>query len=202
MPRRIAWRVMIPKKTSTRFSQEPEVGVKCRVIRGLLGQPGLDVGVLVGGVVVHHDVQLAARVGLGDLLEEAQELVVAVPRVAGVGDLAGRDLQGGEQGGGAVPLVVVGGLLGQARAASAGSARSGPAPGSGTSRRRTARSPSPAGPGTGRRRRGPWPPARGSVENLNVSRRHGCTPQSRQIRATVALRDPELLCPAAGSTSA
>ena len=52
VPRRIAWRVMIPKKISTMFSQDPEVGVKCMVIRGLLGQPGLDVGVLVGGVVV------------------------------------------------------------------------------------------------------------------------------------------------------
>ena len=35
LPRRMAWRVMIEKKTSTRFSQDPEVGVKCRVIRGL-----------------------------------------------------------------------------------------------------------------------------------------------------------------------
>jgi hypothetical protein len=35
-PRRIAWRVMIPKNTSMRFSHEPEVGVKCRVIRGCL----------------------------------------------------------------------------------------------------------------------------------------------------------------------
>ncbi len=33
-PRLMAWRVMIPKKTSTRFSQEPDVGVKCSVIRG------------------------------------------------------------------------------------------------------------------------------------------------------------------------
>jgi transposase InsO family protein len=28
--RRIAWRVMIPKKISTMFSQQPEVGVKCK----------------------------------------------------------------------------------------------------------------------------------------------------------------------------
>ena len=39
-PRRMAWRVMIPKKTSTRFSQEPEVGVKCSVIRGFLASHG------------------------------------------------------------------------------------------------------------------------------------------------------------------
>jgi hypothetical protein len=28
VPRRIAWRVMIPKNTSTRLSHDPEVGVK------------------------------------------------------------------------------------------------------------------------------------------------------------------------------
>ena len=33
VPRRIACRVMIPKNTSTRFSQDPDVGVKCSVIR-------------------------------------------------------------------------------------------------------------------------------------------------------------------------
>ena len=42
---------------------------------------------------------------------------MAVPGVAGVrGDLPGRDLEGGEQGGGSVALVVVGAALGQARA--------------------------------------------------------------------------------------
>src|SRR3954453_8208267 len=30
LPRRRAWRVMIEKKASTRFSQEPEVGGKCQ----------------------------------------------------------------------------------------------------------------------------------------------------------------------------
>ncbi len=35
VPRRIACRVMIPKKISTMFSQDPEVGVKCSVILGL-----------------------------------------------------------------------------------------------------------------------------------------------------------------------
>jgi hypothetical protein len=32
----MACRVMIPKKTSTRLSQDPLVGVKCNVIRGCL----------------------------------------------------------------------------------------------------------------------------------------------------------------------
>ena len=34
VPRRMAWRVMMPKNTSTRFSHDPEVGVKCSVILG------------------------------------------------------------------------------------------------------------------------------------------------------------------------
>ena len=77
----------------------------------VLGQPGLHGGVLVGGVVVYHDVQFAPRVGLGDMLEELQELVVSMPRVAGIGHLAGRDFQRREQGRGAVPDIVVGLLL-------------------------------------------------------------------------------------------
>ena len=34
VPRRMACRVMIPKKISTMFSHDPLVGVKCTVIRG------------------------------------------------------------------------------------------------------------------------------------------------------------------------
>lgn len=37
-------------------------------------QPGLDPGVFVGGVVVHHQVQLAVGVGAGDVPQEGQEL--------------------------------------------------------------------------------------------------------------------------------
>jgi len=78
-------------------------------------QPALHVRMLVGGVVVDDDVQLLAGVGPGDLLEELQEFVVAVPGVAGVGDLPGGDLQGGEQRRGPVPDVVVSLLLGDTR---------------------------------------------------------------------------------------
>ena len=46
LPRRMAWRVMIPKKISTRFNQDPEVGVKCRVIRGCRASQVLTVGCL------------------------------------------------------------------------------------------------------------------------------------------------------------
>ena len=53
--------------------------------------------------------QFAAGVGGGGgLLQEAQEPAVPVAGVAGVGDRAGSHLQGGEQGGGAVPDVVMG----------------------------------------------------------------------------------------------
>jgi hypothetical protein len=55
--------------------------------------------------------QLPARPGGGHLLEERQKLLMAVPRLALVQDVPGGDLQGGEQGGGPVPDIVVGALL-------------------------------------------------------------------------------------------
>src|SRR3954464_15404324 len=66
LPRRSACRVMIEKNASTRFSQDPEVGVKCSVTRGCRSSQAHR-GVLVGGVVVDHYVQLPARIGGGDL---------------------------------------------------------------------------------------------------------------------------------------
>jgi hypothetical protein len=62
LPRRMACRVMIEKKIST------------------AGRPGLDRKVLVGGVGVHHQVQLPSPAGLGDAAQEGQELLVAVRR--------------------------------------------------------------------------------------------------------------------------
>ena len=61
----------------------------------------------MGRGVVQHDVQRAARVGLHELVEECEELLVAVLLVAGAGDLAGRDLKRGVEAGCAVALVVV-----------------------------------------------------------------------------------------------
>jgi hypothetical protein len=50
-------------------------------------------------------VQLDAGVGGGDLVQEPEELLVPVFRIARVGgDAPGGDLQRGEQGGGAVAL--------------------------------------------------------------------------------------------------
>ena len=128
-PRRMAWRVMTGRSISTRLSQEHPVGVKCRVTLGFFASQAADLGVLVGGVVVADHVQLDAGVGGGDLLEELQELLVAVPGVAGVGDLAGGDVQGGEQAGDAVPDVVVGLPLGDARAHRQDRLGRGPGPG-------------------------------------------------------------------------
>ena len=65
--------------------------------RGCLASQVLNGRVFVGGVVVGHDVQRHPRIGLGDLFEERQVLGVGVARVAGVGDLPGRHLQGREQ---------------------------------------------------------------------------------------------------------
>jgi hypothetical protein len=73
--------------------------------------------VFVGGVVVADDVQLDTGMGFGDQLQERQELGVGVPRIAGVGgDLAGGDLECGEQAGGAVADVIVGLLFGNSLA--------------------------------------------------------------------------------------
>jgi hypothetical protein len=57
--------------------------------------------------------QRPVGVAAGEVAEEGQELLVPVPRLAQPGDLADSDLERGEQsGGGAVPRVVRGALLG------------------------------------------------------------------------------------------
>ena len=65
VPRRMACTGDDPKKTSTMFSQEPEVEVKCRWMRRLVASQARIARVLVGVVVVEYKVQLAARVGFG-----------------------------------------------------------------------------------------------------------------------------------------
>ncbi len=75
---------MIPKKIWTRLSQLPEVGGEVQRDPQVLRQPCLHRWVLVGGVVVADQVQRHPRIGLGDLLEERQELLMPVAGVAGV----------------------------------------------------------------------------------------------------------------------
>ncbi len=61
MPRRMAWRVMMPKKISTMLSQDPRGRGEVQGDPGvLLASQACDLRVLVGGVVVHHEVQLDA----------------------------------------------------------------------------------------------------------------------------------------------
>ena len=67
-----------------------------------------DLGVLVGGVVVDDGVHQLACGHLGlDGVEEADELLVAVTLHTAADDAAVDHVERGEQGGGAVPLVVV-----------------------------------------------------------------------------------------------
>src|ERR1700689_2275270 len=75
---------------------------------GMADQPVLHRGGLVGGVVVADQVQVQAGGGGGvDGLEELQELLVPVLAVVGGDDLAGGDVERGEQAGRAVADVVV-----------------------------------------------------------------------------------------------
>ena len=166
-----------------------DAGVRC--------QPVADLDPLVGGVFVHHQVQLnpvaTVGVGTGDMLEEGQELLVTVPVLADAGDPAGGDLECREQCGGAVADVVVAALVGVA-----GLHRQrllGPVQRLDlrllvdTQHDRVLRGArySPITSVTLATRSG-------SVENLNVSARHGVTPKARHAFNTVAWssfsRDP------------
>ena len=108
-------------------------GGEVDVDAGVRFEPGFHVRVLVGGVVVHDQMQLPVRVGTGEVLEEGKELGVAVPVLAQPGHLAGRHLR-------AANKVVCragrsrGCAARRGRAASAGSSGSGSTPGFGFSR--------------------------------------------------------------------
>ncbi len=115
-----------------------DVGVRVVV------EPVANFGLRVGGVVVHHQVQLPVGVGAVDLPQERQEFLVAVLRLDCRGHLSSRDLQRGEQGGGAVAFVVVGAAFDLPRLRREHGC--GPEPGSATSRPRTTRSRSRAAP--------------------------------------------------------
>lgn len=72
------------------------------------GQPGEDLGLLVGGVVVENDVGgLGGREFGLDCVEEADELLVPVALHVAPDDRAIKHVERGKQGGGAVALVVV-----------------------------------------------------------------------------------------------
>ena len=72
------------------------------------GEPALDPGMLVGAVVVDDEVDVEAGGHAGvDVLEEAQELLMTMPRLALGDDLAGGHVQGGKEVGGAMADVAV-----------------------------------------------------------------------------------------------
>jgi uncharacterized membrane protein len=113
-PRRIRRSVIWAKNRSTWLSHDELVGGEVRDELGVPGEPLPDPRVLVRPVVVHHHVdrrpRLADEVRV-EAAEDGQELLVPVPPVALPDHLPGGDVQGREQGRGAVPDVVVGGLL-------------------------------------------------------------------------------------------
>src|SRR3954465_11065360 len=72
------------------------------------GEPFPDQRSLMGGVVIHDEMDVEfARHGSLDLVEELAELSSTVPSVAFADNPSSRDVEGGEQRCGAVPLVVM-----------------------------------------------------------------------------------------------
>ena len=72
------------------------------------GEPAFDLGMLVGAVVVDDEVEIEVWAHAGvDVLEEAQKLLVAMPRLALGDDLAGGHVQGGKEVGGTVTDVAM-----------------------------------------------------------------------------------------------
>jgi hypothetical protein len=83
MPRLRRLRVRMKKKPSTAFSQDAEVGVKWNTRRGMVGEPTLDLRVLVRGVVVEDRVDhLAGRHRALDGVEELDEILMPVRHAA------------------------------------------------------------------------------------------------------------------------
>jgi hypothetical protein len=67
-------------------------------------QPLPDLEMLMGGIVVHHQVNVQVRRHVGiQMVEEPQELLMSVSGLAFSQCLSGSDVQGGEERGGAVP---------------------------------------------------------------------------------------------------
>lgn len=130
------------KKPSTAFSHELDVGVKWNVQRVTV-EPGAHLVVLVSGIVVEDDVdQPAGRDVALEGIEEADELLMPVALHVACEHRSGQDIERGEQGGGAVALVIMG--HGGAAALLQRQSGCGQAPGSATSRRCSALGHGPA----------------------------------------------------------
>jgi hypothetical protein len=82
---------------------------KVQVEKGVFCEPGSDLGVLMGGVIVDDQVQLAIRWRLRvDLLEESQPFLMAMPGLAAAQHGAIECIERGEQCGGAMALIIMG----------------------------------------------------------------------------------------------
>lgn len=81
---------------------------KVEVEAGMAGQPDFNLGVFMGGVVVHDDmeVEFRGRVRI-DLAQKGDKLLMPVSWFATADDLAAGHVQGGKERGGAVPAVIV-----------------------------------------------------------------------------------------------
>ena len=107
-PRRISRWLRRPNQRAIRFEPRSVGGGAVDVEAGPLGQPGPDLGVLVGTVVVDHEMDVErGRQRCVHVPEEGQELLVAVAGLALGQDLAVGDIERGEQRRGAMALVIV-----------------------------------------------------------------------------------------------
>ena len=84
-------------------------GGEVQVVTGACGQPASDAGVLVSGIVVHDQVHLESRRDTGvHVPEKFDELLVTMAAFALTPHRSGEGVESREQGGGAVPEIVVG----------------------------------------------------------------------------------------------
>ena len=83
-------------------------GGEVDVIAGPSSEPALDFDVFMGAVIVDDevDIEVPGHVGV-DVLQEAQKLLMTMPRLALGEHLAGGHVEGGEEGGGAVTDVAM-----------------------------------------------------------------------------------------------
>ncbi len=105
----------LAKKPSAALSHEQGIGVKWKVQRGWRSSQARNLILLVRRVVVEDDVDILVRRGLAlDAVEEADELLMAVPLHVLHDARSVQHIESGEERRGAVPFVVMGHRAGAA----------------------------------------------------------------------------------------